>query len=356
MSKQLLDDERDAGELRRQAALARAIGSPFVAAVLESGAHQLARAPLTATVFARWPGDRAAAALAMRFNAALHALARRNTPARLGALYRGEHRDIDGAVGEALALHDGFIADWMQHTPQTNEVGRAAAILAALKVARTRFDLPVELLELGASAGLNLNLCRYAYEIGGVAAGDPASPVRIAPDWIGAPPPGTPVEVVAARGVDLAPLDVTDAATRERLMAFVFADQSARSRRLESALALARAWPPRVERGDAVTWLRDRLAEPAPAGRCRAVVHSMVTQYLDDAARARLDAVIAAAGAAATEDRPLVRIGFEWTEDRAAVLLRLTSYPHGGMEVLAECHPYGATITWRAPAAPSLTK
>ncbi|MBB3345842.1 DUF2332 domain-containing protein [Sphingomonas sp. BK069] len=332
--------------MRRQAQVARTIGSPVVAAVLESGARQLARAPLTAAVFARWPGDRAAAALAMRFNAALHALARRDTPARLGALYRGEHRDVDGAIGEALAAHDAFIAEWMQHTPQTNEVGRAAAILAALKVVRARFDLPVELLEIGASAGLNLNLHRYAYDLGGVAAGDPASPVRIAPDWRGPPPPDAAVELVAARGVDLAPLDAADAATCERLMAFVFVDQSARSRRLESALALARRWPPRVERGDAVAWLGDRLVEPAPPGRCRAIVHSMVTQYLGAPARAELDAVIAAAGAAATRERPLVRIGFEWTADRAAVLLTLTSFPGGEAQVLAECHPYGAAITW----------
>ncbi len=329
--------------------MARAIGSPVVAAVLESGARHLCRAPLTAAVFARWPGDRAAAALAMRFNAALHALARRDTPARLGALYRGEHRDVDAAIGAALAEHDAFIAEWMQHTPQTNEVGRAAAILAALKVVRTRFDLPVELLEIGASAGLNLNLHRYAYDLGGVAAGDPASTVRIAPDWSGPPPPDVPVELIAARGVDLAPLDPADAATCERLMAFVFVDQSARSRRLESALALARRWPPRVERGDAVAWLGERLGEPAPSGRCRAIVHSMVTQYLGAAKRAELDAVIAAAGAAATSDRPLVRVGFEWTGDRAAVSLTLTSFPGGEVQVLAECHPYGAAMTWRLP-------
>nr|WP_246616640.1 DUF2332 family protein [Sphingomonas yunnanensis] len=342
-----LDTDGATGELRRQARVARAIGSPFVAAVLESSARQLQRAPLTAAVFAHWAGDRAAAALAMRFNAAIHALARRDTPARLGALYRGEHDDVDGAIAAALAGHDRFIADWIQHVPQTNEVGRAAAILAALKVVRTCFDLPVALLEIGASAGLNLNLHRYAYDLGGVAAGDPDSAVRIAPDWVGPAPPDAPVEVIAARGVDLAPLDPTDAATCERLMAFVFADQPARSRRLESALALARCSPPLVDRGDAVAWLRDRLAEPAPAGRCRAIVHSMVTQYLDPAARARLDATVAAAGAVATSERPLVRIGFEWTADRAAVLLKITSYPDGITRVLAECHPYGAAISWR---------
>jgi hypothetical protein len=345
---QSLGFDGGASELRRQAQVARAIGSPFVAAILDSGARQLARAPLTAAVFAHWSGDRAAAALAMRFNAALHALARRDTPARLGALYRGEHGEVDEAVAAALAQQDSFIAEWMQHTPQTNEVGRAGAILAALKVARARFDMPVELLEIGASAGLNLNLHRYAYHLGGLAAGDRESPVVIAPDWDGPPPPDTPVEVVSARGVDLAPLDPADPATCERLMAFVFADQPARSRRLERALALARRWPPQVDCGDAVAWLAARLAEPPAAGRCRVLVHSMVTQYLGDTARMRLDSLVASAGRAATPRQPLARIGFEWTADRSAVLLRLTCFPSGDTRVLAECHPYGAAIKWFA--------
>ncbi|WP_258046383.1 DUF2332 domain-containing protein [Sphingomonas folli] len=332
--------------MRRQAQVARAIGSPFVAALLDSGARQLARAPLTSAVFARWTRDRAEAALAMRFNAALHALARRDTPARLGALYRGEHDDVDAAVGAALTQYDSFIADWMEQTPQTNEVGRAAAILAALKVVRARFDMPVELLEIGASAGLNLNLHRYAYRLGGSVAGEAESPVLIAPDWEGAAPPDTAVEVVAARGVDLAPLDPRDPSTCERLMAFVFADQPARSRRLERALALAHRWPPRVERGDAVAWLAERLAEAPVEGRCRVLVHSMVTQYLGASARARLDSVVAAAGQAATPRQPLARVGFEWTADRSAVQLRLTCFPGGDTRVLAECHPYGAAIKW----------
>lgn len=355
MTAEMVVPDADRGELARQAEVARAIGSPFVADVLAASARLLAHAPRTAAMLAQWRGDPAAAAVAMRFNAALHALARRDTPAVLGALYRGEHRDVAAAVRAALAEHDTFIADWMRDPPQTNEVGRAASILAALMVVRRRFDLPVELLELGSSAGLNLNLDRYAYDLGGVRAGDPASPVRIAPEWRGAPAPEEPVAVAAARGVDLSPLDARDPATCDRLMAYVFADQPARSARLGHALEIARRHAPCVERADAATWLIEQLARPQPVGRCRAVFHSMVLQYVDAAARRRIVRSIAAAGGRADESRPLAWISFEWTRLRTAVELRLTCWPGGETRVLATCHPYGAWIDWHEVAKKDLS-
>lgn len=347
MTNRLHDICDDQGELARQAQIARAIGSPFVADVLEAGQRQLTRAPRTAAMLVRWQGDPAAAAVAMRFNAALHALARRDTPLALGALYRREHRDFDGAIAAALAQHDAFVAAWMRDTPQTNEVGRAASLVAALMTVRRAFDLPVELLELGSSAGLNLNFHRYSYDLGGVIAGDPASSVRVAPEWRGAALRPAALELIAARGADLHPLDPADPATCERLMAYVFADQPARAGRLERALGLARRHRPAIERADAADWLARQLTVPQPDGRCRVVFHSMVLQYVGAAARARITDTIRRAGAAADKGRPLAWIGFEWTDDRSRVELRLTSWPGGTTRVLATCHPYGAWIDWR---------
>ncbi len=338
--------DRETGELLRQSAVMRAIGSPFVAEILAAAERQLHHAPLTQAMLRNWPGDPAAAAVAMRLNAALHALARRDTPALLGALYRGEHDEVDAAVRDTFATHDAFIARWMRDTPQTNEVGRAAAILAALMEVVRCAPLPVELIELGSSAGLNLNLARYRYDLGGVAAGPCESAVRIAPEWRGAPAPDQPVVVVAAEGVDLHPLDPNDAATCERLMAYVFADQPARATRLAAALDVARRFPPRITRADATTWLAARLDAPQPAGRWRVIFHSMVAQYVGGAERGALERSIAAAGARADATRPLARIAFEWNPERTAVELRLTCWPDGGSRVLAICHPYGAWIEW----------
>lgn len=335
------------GELRRQSRIARALGSPFVAAVLEAGDRQLHHAPQTRDLIQEWPDDPSAAALAMRFNAALHALARRGDMPALTALYQGAHGDFDGVIARALAAQDGFIAHWMQTPTQTNEVARAAAFAAALMVLRRATNMPAELLEIGSSCGLNLNLGRYAYDLGGTPAGDWDSAVRIRPEWRGRAPASAPVEIVAARGVDLNPLDAGDAKARARLLAFVWADQPRRIERLKAALRLARAHPPRVDRADAALWLPERLAEPQPAGVCRVVIHSMVLQYLCSANRQAVVDAIEAAGARATAARPLARISFEWTAQRDTVQLALTRWPSGERRVLATCHPYGDWIDWR---------
>lgn len=334
-------------ELSRQADRCRALGSPFIADILEAADRQLFLAPLTAAAVRNWPGDAAAAAVALRVNGALHALARRGSPPCLAELYRREHNDFDGAVAVALSRFDPFIADWIRHPTQTNEVARAAAIISALMAAPLGRPMPFELLELGSSCGLNLNLDRYDYRLGSVCAGDPLSPVKVAPDWRGPPPAVRPVEIISARGVDLLPLRASDPADRERLLSFVWADQPARTRRLDQALRIAMSHPPRVDQGHAAAWLEERLAEPQPDGCCRAVVHTMVLQYLGAGEREHLSATMAKAGGQASPERPLIWIQFEWTPDRSAVELRLTSWPTGRSVVLATCHPYGDWLEWR---------
>ncbi|WP_164468287.1 DUF2332 domain-containing protein [Caulobacter vibrioides] len=334
-------------ELVRQAEKCRSTGSAFVAAVLEAVDRQLPLAPRSSKMIEGWRGDPAAAAVAMRVNGALHALARRGQPRYLADLYNGEHDDFDGAIAEALAQEDQFIADWMRYPTQTNEVARGAAVMAALMAVAKQRPTPFQILELGSSCGLNLNLDRYAYQLGAVAAGDVSSPVRIAPVWRGADPPVAYVSIESAQGVDLSPLSALDPSHRERLLSFTWADQPARSQRLEAALQIAVAHPPQVHRGDARLWLAQRLAERQPEGVCRAVVHTMFIQYLSDRERQSVAKMMAAAGAGATADRPLVEIGLEWTPDRREVQLRCTRWPDGDTTILAICHPYGEWVEWR---------
>ncbi len=332
--------------LARQAIVLRALGQPFVAALLDAGQRQLHRAPRTAALIGGWPGDTAAAGLAMRFNGALHALARADGDGALAALLRHDRDDIDDAVGAVLAAEDAFIAEWMRHPPQTNEVARAGAIMAALLVVTERTGMPVTLLELGASAGLNLNLGRYRHDLGGTTTGPAASPVTIRPVWRGAPPPAGQVRIAAARGVDLRPLDMADAVARERLSAFAWTDDPGRARLLTQAIVLAQAHPPLIDRDDLTRWLPRRLAMPQPAGLCRVVFHSMALQYLEPAQRTGIVAHIRAAGDRATPDRPFAWIGFEWTPCRREVRLMLTCWPDGTDRHLATCHPYGEWIEW----------
>ena len=333
-------------ELCRQAEVCRNLGSEFVAAVLEAASRQLHQAPMTEAVIASWPGDRAAAAISMRLNGALHAIARRGTVADLSALYRGEHQAFDRAIGAAFATCDAFIIEWLRDPTQTNEVGRSAALMAALMVAADRFGLPFELYELGTSCGLNLNLGRYSFDLGGIAVGQADSPLHIAPQWHGNQPHPAQVEIMAAFGVDRHPLDARNTDSCERLLAFIWADQHNRTRRLEQALDIARANPPRIDEGEAIDWIKDRLAAPQQPRICRVVFHSMFRQYLPGPEQTKLTDLILAAGSEATDDRPLAWVSLEWTPNRKEVQLSLTCWPDGQSRVLATCHPYGEWIHW----------
>jgi hypothetical protein len=163
-------------------------------------------------------------------------------------------------------------------------------------------------------------------------------------------PPLRPIEVTRACGVDLSPLDPACPEDCARLEAYVWPGERARSRRLAEALGLALAHPPQVARGHAGEWLETMLAAPQPAGVRRAVFHSMVMQYAGTPERARIEAAFAAAGARASTDRPLVRVGMEWRPDRAAVELTVTTWD-GSLasppaRLAAHCHPYGEWIEW----------
>ena len=65
-----------------------------------------------------------------------------------------------------------------------------------------RFPLPMQLYELGASAGLNLLLDRFEYDLGGLRCGSLSGPLQLKPRWKGGSPPDTDVSIVGRRGVD----------------------------------------------------------------------------------------------------------------------------------------------------------
>ena len=330
-----------------QAGIARQMGSEFMARLFEATSRQLHVAPGTAQMIAEWPGDPRADNVALRLGGGLHALARKQATTGLAALYRNLDGDFDQVVAEVMRQEDVAIAEWLRSTPQTNEVGRSAAIWAALLVAATRHPPTFELLELGSSAGLNLNLDLYGYELGGQRSGDPRSPVVLKPEWRGAPPPPpASINIRGARGVDLAPLDVRDAAARDGGAASGGRDAPARAAGGARARASAAGHPPAVDHGDAAAWIVNQLAVAQDQLVTRVVFHSIVLQFLSDAARTEVTEAIKAAGHRATAERPLVWIVFEWDPARKAAVLSLTSWPDGVSHELATCQVHGGWIDW----------
>ncbi len=345
-----------AAAFTRQAEFCRLFAAPLTAAVCEAAALVLDNSSATGRAITVWPGEPMTDALVMRFTGGCNALVRAGRAPELAALYPPAPLPSVEALTTALRAVfidpacDADMLAWLAGPPQTNEVARSGVLMPGLMAIGAATQLPLRLFELGCSAGLNLNLDRFGYVLGGVAAGDAASSVQLAPVWTGPPPPDAAVAVVSRRGVDISPLDVADAATRERLMAFVWPDQPERVRRAEAAIALAQRLPPPIDRADAADWVEREVA-PA-AGSTAVVFHSIAFQYFPPATKARIAVHLAAAGAAADAGAPLVWLRYEMDDPSAPQLpsLRLTLWRGGAPEetLLARAHPHGTFVEWLA--------
>ncbi len=327
------------------------LGSPFTAQVLSVLADDLSDGGPTAGLVAGWPGDPVGDAVPLRLAGALHALALNGADPDLAACYPPRHAaagadQLRGALHAALRGHDGFIRNFLGSPPQTNEVGRSAVLLGGFLVVAAMTRLPLRLLEVGASAGLNLIWDHYGYRIGPRFWGDPESPLVLAPDWHGhLPPLDAPLHVVERAACDRAPIDLADVEQRLRLRAYVWADQTARLDRLDAAMAVARRQGYAVERADAAGWVGARLAGPA-ADLARVIYHSFMWGYLPAASRARIGSDIEEAGRRAGEAAPLAWLRFEPAPPDDKPELRLTLWPGGKEHRLAAAHPHGDAMTW----------
>lgn len=333
---------------RDQARACRALGSPFMADLCETLAGLLD--PAQGTVVRRlldWPGDPSVSAdsVPLRLCGALHALVLDGRNAALADAYAA--RRVGAALLLAvLARHEGFILGWLDSPPQTNEVGRAAALIAGARFLGGLCPLPMRVLELGASAGLNLNFHRYHL------APDSGPGVVLDPDWRGERPEAG-FQVVTARGVDLRPLDPV--ADGLRLMAYCWADQDARLARLRAALAVAQAHPPQVDAGDAGAWLAGQLREPLPG--LVLVIHTVAAQYFPPATRQEAEAALQQAGARSGDGHALAHLAMEDDGGKGAALtLRLWDGTLRGWH-LGRADFHGRWLHWspQAVAASALT-
>src|SRR5205814_2444418 len=184
---------------------------------------------------------------------------------------------------KALTEHRDWLARFVaEQDVQTNEVGRCFALLPAfLELARTS-GRRLDLLELGPSAGLNLLVDSYGYRYRSGAWGDAAAAVVLT----GEERTPVPADLLAVelpigrrRGVDLNPVDVaTDEGVR-LLTCFVWADHWHRLERLRHAIAVARANPPELVRGDYVELLPHLLSE-RDRDALTVVFQTVSTQYV----------------------------------------------------------------------------
>jgi len=238
---------------------------------------------------------------------------------------------------------------------QTNEVARSASLLPAFETVSRRAGRPLALVEIGTSAGLNLNFDLYAYDYGRAGrVGTESNPVQLAAEVRGdvlppLPGDGAFPEVGHRTGIDISPVDVTDSDQALWLQALVWPDQPWRADLLRAAIRAALDRPPPLVTGDAVDVLPELLAG-IPDGLALTVFHSYAVYQFSFDARERLTQLLAAEGAR----RDLYRVSLEWfVSDRP--LLELTAWEGGRRSetVLAACHHHGQWLHWLAGQASS---
>src|SRR3954469_2240081 len=275
-----------------------------------------------------------------------HRLALAGEAPELAAHYpsTGGDGDPEGAWNAFIALVEEREFK-LERAVQTNEVGRTAALLGGFLTVAAQTGLGLRVLELGASAGLNLRWDRFRYEADDWAFGDPASPARIPSEYHGGRPPlAAPVWVVERAGCDAMPIDPTTEDGSLTLESFVWPEQLERLKLLRAAIEVARRPPVTVDQASAVDWLEARLARDR-AGAATIVFHSIMWGYMTDDDRARITQTLADAGERATDSEPLAWLRMEPGADQTDITL--TTWPGGEERVLGEAGYHGKPVRWR---------
>ena len=115
-------------------------------------------------------------AFPLRLLGGVHRMVLAGEAPELAAHFASAGGDGDAEAGVGAAPHAArgtppAVLDALTRPPQTNEVGRAAALVSGLLVVAARTGLPVRIREIGSSGGLNLRLDAYWYGDGTSAEG-----------------------------------------------------------------------------------------------------------------------------------------------------------------------------------------
>lgn len=330
-------------------------GSPLTHALLNSAADDLESGGVTNLAMAGSERDRPGTVPGLRFAAALHHLVLDGRAQELAAHYPsvgGTPRleTLWSDAEAALKEHEAEVRRLVRaNAMQTNEPGRNGPLYGGLLVASERVGgLPVRLLEVGSSGGLNLRPHKVAYQLAdGTVLGDPSSELRLNPEWTGLPPADLdrPLALESRAGCDTHPVDVTTKAGQLHLSSYVWADMVPRMERLRAAIRLAETDPVQVERADGSEWLERRLAE-LPEGVLTVVWHSVMWQYASPAQRERGRAALAGAAARATESAPLALLVYEPRRANGNFELLLKLWPAGLSLRLGHGWGHGLPFTW----------
>ena len=289
--------------------------------------------------------------------AAVHYLLLRGAAPALSSFYASLTPDPGLAVDsyphfrDFCMEHESELRDLMStRLVQTNEVARCSYLRPAFAfIADETQGLPLSLVDVGASAGLNLLWDRYAYDYEGHGlTGDRRSPVRIAVEVRGDHSPPIPHDSpsVAFRiGVDLNPVDVKDPDSALWLRALVWPGHERRADRLQAALSLALSNPPALVAGDVLNVLPAILVN-VPARTTLCIFHNHALNQFSQEDRHLFTALVDEC----SKDREVYLLSAEGRRGQGFVSLELARIRNGDRSVreLAKVAPHGRWLEWTA--------
>jgi hypothetical protein len=200
--------------IKMQGQVCAGMGSAMYGDLLPLIGNDVETGGIFARIFTGHENDSGRMALPLRLLGGLHRLALDGRSPALRRWYpsAGGQWNAEAAwpdIVTAADRHAEYLRAALDQPPQTNEVGRSAALIGGLLALADRFDLPIGLFEIGCSAGLNLRADHYRYRYPGGDWGPADSPVTIDDAWRGDVPPTADLNIVERHGYDLAPLDAT---------------------------------------------------------------------------------------------------------------------------------------------------
>ncbi|MCO1581238.1 DUF2332 domain-containing protein [Crossiella sp. SN42] len=326
--------------------------APTYVALIDELVRRLGRDETVTELVTAGEEDPVRSALCLRLFGAVNRIAMAESAGWLDACYpiRGGVTDVRAVVPAFFAFmadHLELVRDQMKAGVQTNDVSRAAPLSAAMNHVALATGLPLRLLEVGSSAGLNLWLDKYFVEGVTRSWGPRDSPLRLTGQFESGDPRAAVLDIVERRGCDLNPIDVHADGAADLLRSFVWPEHVERARRLEAALRVARSSPPlTIDASSATPWVTAHAAS-LPEGVATVVYHSIVFPYFHPDERGRFAAAIRAAGELAEESRPLAWVSLEPSaEDPSVVELICQTWPDNRRVRLARTTPHGTRVRW----------
>ena len=359
-----MKNEKIAAALEAQIHACDLLGSPLTKAVLEICLDDFLADGIVATLTRGWAGDPLDDNVPLRLAGFIHFSALGGDAGlhphfeSCGGIFQATAKtDLARAVLDCFTRREGDARRFFRRTPQTNETGRAGVLLLGFSEIARRTGLPLNLAEMGASAGLNLLFDKFNYQIettdGLVTWGPADSALSISSHWRGASPPPLQgeIEIAARAGCDLFPVIISDAQARRALEAWVWGDMSERRVRLLAALSIADKAPPELARADAAGWVAAQIMN-RPRGQTTVLYHSLVWPYLDVSQRMAIESSFAQAGETVTPDTPLawLKMDHDHIQSFSHLSYRLwtgENGPEGEQVFIGPCHPHGADIELR---------